>query len=68
MEVKNIEEKISINNERKHTMYKRKWQQDGGVGKRRWFSVTRGTGKVGDRRFCLFVCFLFVCLFVNYSL
>ena len=27
MKVKNIEEKISINNEKKHTMYKKKWQQ-----------------------------------------
>ena len=27
MKVKNIEEKISINNEEKHTTYKRKWQQ-----------------------------------------
>ena len=25
--VKNIEEKVSINNEKKHNMYKRKWQQ-----------------------------------------
>ena len=27
MKIKNIEEKISINNEKKHTMHKRKWQQ-----------------------------------------
>ena len=27
MKVKNIEEKFSINNEKKHTMCKRKWQQ-----------------------------------------
>ena len=27
MKVKNIEERISINNEKKHTMYKKKWQQ-----------------------------------------
>ena len=27
MKVKNIEEKTSINNEKKHTMYETKWQQ-----------------------------------------
>ena len=27
MKVKNIEEKISINNEKNLTMYKKKWQQ-----------------------------------------
>ena len=78
MQFKNIEEKISINN-KKHTMYKRKWQQvenilwggGGGKGKagcvciRSCFSVTRETGKVGGRRFFYF--FIFP-LFVIYCL
>ena len=37
MKVKNIEEKISINNEKKHTMYKKKWQQVENVLKTKTF-------------------------------
>ena len=49
-----------------HTLSRR----GGGEKKRRWFSVTRGMGKVGGRTFCLFVCLFgfFASLFVNYSL
>ena len=48
--VKNIEEKISLNNEKKHAIYKRKWLLGGGggggsgldegVGRRGWFLLT----------------------------
>ena len=31
MKVKNIEEKTSMNNGKKHTMYQTKWQQVGNV-------------------------------------
>ena len=37
MKVKNIVEKISINNEKNYTMYKRKWQQIENVLKAKTF-------------------------------
>ena len=37
MKVKNIEEKTSMNNEKKHTTYKRKWQQAENVLKTKTF-------------------------------
>ena len=37
MKVKTIEEKISINNENNHTMYKIKWQQVENVLKTKFF-------------------------------
>ena len=54
--VKNIEEKISLNNEKKHAIYKRKWQQVENVLKTKtfwhfiWFSFWVGVGGVGLRR------------------
>ena len=39
MEVKNIEEKISIKNEKKHTMYKRKLQQIENILKTKHFDI-----------------------------
>ena len=38
MNIKNMEEKISIDNEKKHTMYKKKWQQIENVLKIKTFS------------------------------
>ena len=37
MKAKNIEEKISINNEKNHTMYEKKWQQVENVLKTKTF-------------------------------
>ena len=37
VEVKNIEETISINNEKKHAMYTKKWQQVDNVLKTKYF-------------------------------
>ena len=39
MKVKNREEKISINNQNKHTMYKKKWHQVENVLKTKAFDI-----------------------------
>ena len=49
MKVKKMEEKISIYNEKRHTMYKKKWQQIENVFNTKTFCGVGGVG-VGLKR------------------